>query len=71
MAASRGINPETTMYVTATAYDTIEEKLAEVVFEGLTIISQEDLSRGAASAVAGRACAALARIEITLGQLSG
>jgi hypothetical protein len=31
------------MYVTATAYDTIEQKIAEVAFEGFAEITPDDL----------------------------
>lgn len=42
--ASRFTNPETThMYVTATAYDTIDQKIAEVGFEGFAEIAPGDL----------------------------
>lgn len=55
------------MYVTATAFDVIERKIAEVGFEGFAEITPEDLVREALQrllrAVSARA---FTRIEIAL-----
>jgi hypothetical protein len=57
------------MYVTATAYDTNEQKIAEVGFEGFAEITPDDLAQEALRRLLRGALARpFARIGITLGQ---